>query len=55
MEAQCPSCGATVELDDSTEVGELLDCGECGSELEVVKLNPPTLAEAPEEEEDWGE
>ena len=35
--------------------GELLICPDCGTELEVVSLNPPTLAEAPEVQEDWGE
>ena len=38
-----------------TVVNELLDCGECASELEVVSLDPPRLEEAPEVAEDWGE
>jgi alpha-aminoadipate carrier protein LysW len=35
--------------------GEILPCPECGADLEVVSLTPPTLALAPQEEEDWGE
>jgi alpha-aminoadipate carrier protein LysW len=35
--------------------GELISCPECGSELEVIRVNPCELAEAPQEEEDWGE
>lgn len=35
--------------------GEIVDCPDCGVELEVVKVNPLTLELAPEEEEDWGE
>ena len=53
--AECPVCGAEIELDNSTVVGELITCPECGAELEVINLDPPELAEAPSEEEDWGE
>ncbi len=35
--------------------GEIIDCGDCGAELEVTALAPLTLALAPEIEEDWGE
>ena len=53
--AECPVCGAEVEINEGTVKGELLECSECGSELEVKELDPITLAEAPKEEEDWGE
>ncbi len=52
---ECPVCGGTVELDKDTVEGELIACADCGSELEVTGVNPFTLAEAPKEEEDWGE
>lgn len=52
--AECPECGATVQLQDPVE-SELVTCPECGVELEVVSLDPPRLDLAPEEEEDWGE
>ena len=55
MKAECIECGGEVELPDDVEEGEITECAECGSELEVVKLDPPTLAAAPQEEEDWGE
>lgn len=55
MKAECPVCGAMIELQEDTVVGELLECPDCGTELEVASLNPPTLNEAPQEEEDWGE
>ncbi len=53
--AECPVCGAEIELAPDTVKGELLECPECGAELEVVSVKPFKLAEAPEEEEDWGE
>jgi alpha-aminoadipate carrier protein LysW len=37
------------------EHGEVVQCAECGAELEVVTLNPLRLILAPPEEEDWGE
>ena len=52
---ECPVCGAEVSLPDGTVAGEILECTDCGTELEVTAIEPPTLAEAPETEEDWGE
>jgi alpha-aminoadipate carrier protein LysW len=51
----CPECGAAVTLPGSVELGEIVDCDGCGSELEVVDDDPVTLEAAPELEEDWGE
>lgn len=53
--AECPVCGAEIELKADTILGELLECSDCGTELEVTKLNPFKVEEAPQEEEDWGE
>lgn len=53
--AECPECGADVSLPDDVMEGEIVQCAECGMELEVVSLDPPELDLAPEEEEDWGE
>ena len=54
-EADCVECGAEVSLHDDLEVGEIIDCGTCGAELEVIDVTPPVLDRAPELEEDWGE
>jgi alpha-aminoadipate carrier protein LysW len=51
----CPVCGGDVGLTQETVISELIDCGECASELEVITLDPPRLEEAPEVAEDWGE
>lgn len=53
--AECPVCGADVRLEDDVVQGELLTCPDCGSELEVITVDPAELAEAPQEEEDWGQ
>ena len=52
---ECIECGADVTLHDSLEVGEIVDCDTCGTELEVVDVDPPVLERAPELDEDWGE
>lgn len=55
MKAECPVCAAEIELTADVVKGELLECPDCGTELEVAEINPPQLIEAPQEEEDWGE
>ena len=52
---ECVECGAPLDLADDVEVGEIVDCGTCGSELEVVGVDPVEVELAPELEEDWGE
>lgn len=52
---KCPVCDADVKVAGDAMVGELLTCGDCGVELEVVSLEPLTVEEAPEVQEDWGE
>lgn len=54
-EVECPECAGKVTLGQGTVVGEILQCPECGVELEVTGLKPAKVAPAPEEEEDWGE
>ncbi|MFC4453261.1 lysine biosynthesis protein LysW [Deinococcus sonorensis] len=51
---ECPECGNPINL-NTPELGELVICDSCGSELEVTNLNPNTLSLAPQEAEDWGE
>lgn len=51
----CPECAAEITLAADTLPGEIIQCPDCGVELEVMSLDPVTLDLAPEEEEDWGE
>ena len=53
--AECPVCDADVKKADDTVQGELIECVDCGTELEVTSLAPFTIAEAPKTEEDWGQ
>lgn len=51
----CPECAAPVSVPTDVFPNEIVQCGDCALDLEVVALQPLTLALAPEEEEDWGE
>jgi alpha-aminoadipate carrier protein LysW len=42
---QCPACKSDVILDDDAYMGDILDCANCESELEIISLNPPALQE----------
>lgn len=51
---ECVDCGAALPLNNPV-VGEILDCPDCGLELEVRNLAPLMVEPAPEVAEDWGE
>ncbi len=51
----CPECEDQVPISPTARLNEIIECEGCRSELEIVALNPPMLALAPEVEEDWGE
>jgi len=51
---ECPECSCIIEI-EKPEVGDIVECSECGIELEIISLDPLVLQIAPEEEEDWGE
>ena len=52
--ALCPECDAVIDLSGAI-LNEIVICSDCGVDLEVVDLDPPTLELAPMEAEDWGE
>lgn len=51
----CPECSGDVTVETIAEINEIVECGECMAELEIVSLDPLMMALAPEAEEDWGE
>jgi alpha-aminoadipate/glutamate carrier protein LysW len=52
---ECVECSGSVLIPSGLMEGEILVCGDCGAELEVLVLNPLTIDLAPRELEDWGE
>ena len=45
----CPDCETEIAVKKSTEVGDILECQECGTEVEVVSLDPLKCEELVEE------
>ena len=41
--AACPECEEKVYVDAESEQGDVVSCEECGSDLEVVGLDPVEL------------
>ncbi len=52
--SNCPECDAALNLGGVVQ-GEIVVCPDCGADLEVVGLEPLSVALAPMEQEDWGE
>lgn len=52
---ECEICSCIINLDENIEIGELLECSDCGTEYEITNLEPITLSEAPMVCEDWGQ
>lgn len=45
MAVVCPECDNPLNIDvDDVEEGEIIECDECGAELEVVSSDPLELA-----------
>jgi len=51
--ANCPECDALLEVDeDEVEEGDVVSCGDCGLELEVVHQSPLEVERMDEDEDD---
>jgi alpha-aminoadipate/glutamate carrier protein LysW len=49
----CPECETDLDIEeDDVEEGDVVSCSECGSDFEVVTINPLELNKVEEEEED---
>jgi alpha-aminoadipate carrier protein LysW len=53
----CPDCEAEVHVDLDADKGDTVTCDECGSQLEIVGLDPVELdiAEEDLDEDDYGD
>jgi alpha-aminoadipate carrier protein LysW len=57
----CPECDADVHVDTDADKGDIISCEECGTDLEIVGLDPveldiveeEDLSDEDEEEEDY--
>ena len=49
LTAPCPACGTKLRFQKRIELGEIIVCSECHTELEVVKAMPLKLDWAYEE------
>lgn len=45
----CPDCGAMIVVDKKVEIGDILECTKCGTEVEVVSVSPFSCQELVEE------
>ena len=50
LKTSCPECGSQVPIPDDALEGELIVCGHCGVELELVSRSPLTVEVFEEEE-----
>jgi alpha-aminoadipate carrier protein LysW len=44
MAVVCPECDNPIDIEDELDEGETVQCDECGTELEVVSVDPLELA-----------
>ena len=51
----CPECEADVHVETDADKGDTILCEECGTELEVVGLDPVELDIVEDDDEDLGD
>lgn len=45
----CPDCQSIINQPSSIAIGDILECSECGTEVEIISLDPLTCQELFEE------
>ena len=49
----CPECESDLDIEeDELDEGEIVSCGECGSDFEVVGVEPLELAKISEDDDE---
>lgn len=51
----CPECSEDVYVDADSEQGDVVSCDECGSDLEIVGLDPIELDVHEDDADDFKE
>ncbi|PIV01285.1 lysine biosynthesis protein LysW [Candidatus Shapirobacteria bacterium CG03_land_8_20_14_0_80_39_12] len=46
---KCPDCEKVIIVPDDAQVGEIIECSNCGNEFEIISLNPLQTAVVIEE------
>ena len=49
----CPECSEEVYVDADSEQGDVISCDECGTDLEVVGLDPIEVDVHDEDKDDY--
>lgn len=49
MKIICPDCKAEIKNEGQLLVGDILECSECGTEVEILSLEPLKYGELVEE------
>ncbi len=56
LKATCPECYFEFDVEGEVMIGEIIDCPDCGVELEVVSVDEDKVVlQTVAVEEDWGE
>ena len=55
VKAYCPDCEEPIQLKGTPRLGMRLTCPSCGSELELISVDPPAVDWAYDDEEDENE
>lgn len=49
----CPECESKLDIaEDEVDEGDIVSCDECGSEFEVVTINPLVLSRVADEDDE---
>jgi alpha-aminoadipate carrier protein LysW len=49
--SRCPDCYSDIVVEDEVYEGDLVNCANCGAELEIISLHPVQVRELKEEED----
>ncbi len=45
----CPDCSSEIKPTEGMMIGDILECGECGTEVEILSIDPLEYRELIEE------
>jgi alpha-aminoadipate carrier protein LysW len=40
MQITCPDCELKIQIPENAKIGQIIDCENCGAEIEIRNLNP---------------